>query len=114
MDNVILNNKHVLQQLVSHGIMYKDELQKTVDRLQDRLGNEQKAIIINSEYSLDITDAQQLLGVLQNMPQVKLCKHCVDRLRELCSDEQLKLVVREFINLRIGLVENDLEGMRLW
>lgn len=33
MDVVILNNKQVLQQLVSHSIIYKDELQKTIDRL---------------------------------------------------------------------------------
>ena len=33
MDAVILNNKQVLQQLVSHSIIYKDELQKTIDRL---------------------------------------------------------------------------------
>ena len=48
------------------------------------------------------------------MPQVKLCKHCVDRLHELCADEQCKLVIKEFIGLRIGLVENDPEGDRLW
>ena len=114
MDQVILNNKQVLQLLVSHSIIYKDELQKAIDRLQDQLGNEQKAIIINSDYSLNITDAQQLLGVLQNVPQVKLCKHCVDRLNQLCENEQFKLVIKEFINLRIGLVDNDQEGMRLW
>lgn len=114
MDQVILNNKLVLQRLVAHDFIYKDELQKTIDRLQDQLGNEQKAIIFNSVYSLNFAEPQQLLSVLNSMPQVKLCKHCVDRLRELCGNEQFKPVVKEFINHRIGLVEKDLEGMRLW